>query len=240
MLFLPATDPLAETAVRAVQRGELDVLRTLLRDHPELTTAYLGDDPAAVPDGTARTLLHIATDWPGHFPHNVDTVAVLVAAGAQLDAPFAGPHRETALHWAASSDDVAVLDALLDAGADIEAPGAVIGGGTPLADAVAFGNWGAAHRLVERGAHTTLAQAAALGLQERVRTACDADPTPGADELGAALWFAAHGGQPDTAELLLERGADPTWVAPWDHSTAAGAAGRRGATELAARLQRTP
>lgn len=33
-----------------------------------------------------------------------------------MDAP------ETAFHWAASSDDVVVLDALLDHGADIEAP----------------------------------------------------------------------------------------------------------------------
>jgi hypothetical protein len=38
--------------------------------------------------------------------------------------------------------------ALLDAGADIEAPGAVIAGGTPLTDAVAFGQWQAARRLV--------------------------------------------------------------------------------------------
>ena len=69
-----------------------------------------------------------------------------------MDARFRGPHEETPLHWAASSDDVAVLDALLDAGADIEAPGGVIGGGPPLADARAFGQWKAAHRLVERGA----------------------------------------------------------------------------------------
>src|SRR5258707_490715 len=75
-----------------------------------------------------------------------------------------GAHTETPLHWAASCDDVAALDALLEHGADIEAPGAVIGGGTPLADAVAFGQWQAARRLVERGARTTLWQAAALGL----------------------------------------------------------------------------
>jgi len=42
----------------------------------------------------------------------------------------------------ASSDDIEVLDALLDAGADIEASGAVIAGGTPLADATAFAQWG--------------------------------------------------------------------------------------------------
>ncbi|WP_275421851.1 hypothetical protein [Catellatospora citrea] len=37
----------------------------------------------------------------------------------------------------AGSDGVAVLDALLDAGADIEADGGVVGDGTPLPDAVA-------------------------------------------------------------------------------------------------------
>ena len=73
------------------------------------------------------------------------------------------------MHWAASSDDIEALDALLDAGADIEADGAVIGGGTPIADAVAFGQWNAARRLLERGARTNLWQAAALGLLDRVR-----------------------------------------------------------------------
>ncbi|MEZ5256304.1 MAG: hypothetical protein R2705_05285 [Ilumatobacteraceae bacterium] len=69
------------------------------------------------------------------------TIALLVAAGAGVDARFEGPHTETLLHWAASSDDVAALDALLDAGADIEADGGVIARGTPLFDAVAFGQW---------------------------------------------------------------------------------------------------
>ena len=92
-----------------------------------------------------------------------------MAAGADVDARFAGPHTETPLHWAASSDDIEALDALLDAGADIEADGAVIGGGTPMADAVAFGQWAAARRLLERGARTNLWQAAALGLADRVR-----------------------------------------------------------------------
>ncbi|MFL5853210.1 MAG: ankyrin repeat domain-containing protein [Solirubrobacteraceae bacterium] len=41
------------------------------------------------------------------------------------------------MHWAASSDDVEVLDALLDAGADIEAPGAILGGVAQHACAVA-------------------------------------------------------------------------------------------------------
>lgn len=39
--------------------------------------------------------------------------------------------------WGGNSDDVDAIDALVAAGADIEAPGAVIGDGTPLADATA-------------------------------------------------------------------------------------------------------
>ncbi len=40
-----------------------------------------------------------------------------------------------------------VLDALLDAGADVEADGAVIAGGTHLFDTRAFGQWKAALQL---------------------------------------------------------------------------------------------
>ena len=50
----------------------------------------------------------------------------------------------------ASSTDVAVLDALLEAGAAIKATGAVIAGDTPLIDSVAFGQWTAARCLIER------------------------------------------------------------------------------------------
>ena len=159
-----------------------------------------------------------------------------MAAGADADARFSGPHTETPLHWAASSDDVEAIDALLDAGADIDAPGAVIGGGTPMADAVAFGQWEAARRLLERGARTTLWQAAALGLADRVRDELAAGAQPQAD-LDNALWCAAHGGRRDTAELLLDRGADPAWVGH-DELTAAAAAERSGADGLAAWLRR--
>ena len=125
-------DPVAIAAVTCIHTGDLAALRRLLAENPWLTTARLGDDG---PEGMSRTLLNVVTDWPGHFPNGAATVAALVEAGADVNARFRGPHEETPLHWAASSDDVDVLDALLDAGADIEAPGAVIGGGTPLADA---------------------------------------------------------------------------------------------------------
>ena len=164
------------------------------------------------------------------MPEAPDKIAALVAAGADVNARFTGPHTETPLHWAASSDDVESLDALLDAGADIEAGGAVIGGGTPMADAVAFGQFSAARRLLERGARTTLWQAAALGLADRVRD--DLARGPSRAELDNALWCAAHGGQRETAELLLQAGADPGSVGH-DNLTPAQAAERSGAVDLA-------
>ena len=165
MVTIGTEDPVALAAVAAIQAGDLPALTRLLAENPWLATARLGDDD---PGGMSRTLLHVATDWPGHFPGVAATVAALVAAGADVDARFRGPHEETPLHWAASSDDVAALDALLDAGADIEAPGAVLGGGSPLSDARGFKQWKAAFRLVERGARTTLVDAATLGLRDRV------------------------------------------------------------------------
>src|SRR6185295_11232059 len=98
------------------------------------------------------------------------------------------------LHWAASCDDVAVLDALLDAGADIEARGAVIGGGTPMSDATAFGQWKAAQRLLERGASTSLWEASALGLLDRVEAYFAVDPPPSGLATTEAFWGACHGG----------------------------------------------
>ncbi len=72
-----------------------------------------------------------------YFPNGPQIVHLLIQAGA--DPNFRHPTRcgETALHWAASSDDVDVAAALIDGGADIDVPGGSIG--TPLANAVGYG-----------------------------------------------------------------------------------------------------
>jgi ankyrin repeat protein len=210
-------------AIDAIRSGDIERLRHMLRENPGLITERA--------DG-ARTLLHVATDWPGHFPNGAATVAALIEAGADVDAPFIGRHQETPLHWAASSDDVAVLDTLLDHGANIEARGGVIGGGTPLSDAVAFGQWKAARRLIERGARASLWEAAALGLMDRVEEFPDAT----AEEITNAFWCACHGGQRETAEYLLDRGADLNWVG-YDQLTPVDAAERSGAEDLVAWLR---
>jgi hypothetical protein len=221
-------DPTLMAAREAIHAGDVERLERLLAEHPALATARITDDR-----GHERTLLHVATDWPGHFPRGADTVAALVAAGADTGAAFVGPHAETPLHWAASSDDVEVLDALVAAGADVDAPGSVIDGGGPLSDAVAFAQWRAARRLVEHGARPNLWQAAGLGLEERVEVLL-ADASP--EDVTNAFWCACHGGQRAAAQRLLAAGADLNW-AGHDDLTPLGAAERSGAADLAAWLR---
>ena len=212
----------AAAAVEAISSGDTKSLKRLLSQNSNLANARIDDK---------RTLLHVATDWPGHFPNNTETIATLVASGADVNAEFAGRHSETPLHWAASSDDVGVIDVLLDHGANIEARGSVIGGGTPMSDAVAFGQWRAARRLVERGAQTTLWQAAALGLMDRVDEYFALAPPPTPDEITNAFWCACHGGQRAVAEYLLGRGADLNWIG-YDGYSPLDAANRSGAAEV--------
>ncbi len=232
MKYVDIDDPLAVATVKAIQAGDMAGLRQLLDEHEGLASVRLRE-----PCGMSRTLLHVVTDWPGHFPNGPAIVAVLVAAGGDINARFMGRHTETPLHWAASSNDVAVLDALLDAGADIEAPGAVIGGGSPLSDARGFGQWKAAYRLVERGARTTLKDAATLGLMDRVIPRFETGPTPTAEQVIQAFWGACHGGQREAAEYLLARGADINWIGhggmtPLDIARASAAEGLTSAADL--------
>jgi uncharacterized protein len=224
---VPATEPPASLAIAAIQAGDLEGLARLLREHPKLARTRI-----ARRGGHTLTLLHVAADWPGHFPEGAATVAMLIEAGADVDAGYEGPHAQTPLHWAASSDDVAVLDALLDAGADIEAPGAFNGVGGPLDNAVGFGQWAAARRLVERGARTSLWHAAALGLTDRIEQRFAEGTPPTHDEVTEAFWQACHGGQRAAAEYLLARGADLNWIG-YDGLTPLETAQRSGADELA-------
>ena len=216
VVMLSSGDPQARAAGRAIRSGDLEALRLTMSAHPELATALI-----RFPDGAARTVLHLATDWPGHFPRNVETVELLIAAGADVNARIQGPHTETPLHWAASSDDVDVLDALLDGGADIEADGAVIGGGTALTDATAFGQWRAAQRLIDRGARSTLFESAVMGLLDRVTTGLSGDPAPSDQDISWAFWGSCHGGQRQVAEHLLAQGAELELDRPvgWSHPT---------------------
>jgi ankyrin repeat protein len=192
-------DPIAAAVIQAIQTGDAGSLQQLLDEHPGLASASIQG---------SRTPLHVATDWPGYFPNGPAIVRLLLDAGADPDAANTGRHAETPLHWAASTDDVDVAAALIDGGANIEAPGGSIAG-TPLANAVGYGCWHVARLLVERGARVeSLWQAAALGMLARVEEFFAASPPPTSEEVTAAFWQSCHGGQRRMAEYLLARGAD--------------------------------
>lgn len=199
---IPEDDPRAAVLVLAVRSGDVDAIRRFLADDPQLARAAVADRK-----GRLRSLLHLVTDWPGYFPNGPEVVRLVIEAGAYPS--FRHPTRcnETPLHWAASSDDVDVAAALIDGGADIDAPGGSIG--TPLANAVGYGCWHVARLLAARGARIgSLWEAAALGDRVRVDEFLAADPPPAGDDVDEAFWQACHGGQRRMAEYLLSRGAD--------------------------------
>ncbi len=202
----------AGAVVAAIQAGDVSGLRQLLTDHPLVASAPLGGRYKT------RTPLHVVTDWPGYLPNGPEVVR-LVEFDADPDARQ--PGDETPLYWAASSDDAHVAGALIDAGADVNAPEGSIG--TPLANAVGYGCWEVARLLVARGASVHEPwQAAALGLLDHLAQLLDEDPSP--ERLSQAFWHACSGGQRRAAEYLLAWGADPNWVPDYATGTSLDAA----------------
>ncbi|HEX4223876.1 MAG TPA: ankyrin repeat domain-containing protein [Pseudonocardiaceae bacterium] len=223
----PDFDQRAFTFAIAVNRGDVAAVREFLAEDPSLATSRFN----------SRWPLHLFADYPGHRPNAAAMVAALVEAGADLDAQAVDMwHEETALHWAASNDDVELIDVLLDAGADIEHPGSSIGGGPPSQSAVGYGKWAALRRLHERGAEMTLGMAAALGLLPMLTESTVED----VEELSVALWNACRAGQLAAAQYLLGRGADVHWVAPWSGETAWVAARHARQEEIVAWLNSLP
>lgn len=214
-LTLNEDDPLAVTLVQSIRSGDVESLKRLLAQHPGLASVHIKNNR-----GGSRTPLKVVADWPGHFPNGAAVVATLIAAGGDPEARGEGKGRpETPLHWAASSGDLEVLDALLDGGANIEADGASIAGGTAMDDAVGYGQFHAARRLVERGARTKLWHASALGLMNRVQEFFAGAVPPTASEVTMAFWQACHGGQSAAAQYLLARGANINWIPDWSPKT---------------------
>jgi hypothetical protein len=201
---LPHGDPVAVELTQAIRRGNLQTLRHMLQERPELAVVHMIGRRGI--EGGWGTPLHAATDWPGYFPDAPASVTVLLEAGADPNDDTGGSSPETPLHYAASTDDADVAVLLVDAGADLERPGGSIG--TPLDNAVGYGCWHIARLLVERGARVDrLWHAAALGMLARLEELLTA-AAPTAEELNSAFWQACHGGQRRAAERLLAAGAD--------------------------------
>jgi uncharacterized protein len=205
----------------AIRAGDLDSVERMLSANTELAAAPI----RAL---KSRTPLMVVTDWPGYYPNAPRMVHLLAAAGADPNVNGkADQVGEKPLHWAASNDDLEVAEALLDIGAELEAPGSSIAGGAALENAVAFGCWQVARLLLARGAEVThLWQAAGLGLTGLVEELLASTPRT-REQITEAFWQACHGGQRRTAEFLLAQGADVDGHPPYDDQsplTIAGAA----------------
>ena len=222
MVTLPSDDPRVVEFGAAVRVGDVDLVRRLVSEHPDLAKARFGGK------GGTRTGLHVVTDWPGYFPNGPEIVKLLIEAGADpnalttgRDQETPGPGSETPLHYAASSDDADVAVALIDGGADLETPDGSIG--TPLDNAVGYACWHVARLLVERGARVEKVwHAGALGMLDRL----DELLVPGIDpeQISQGFWHACVAGERRAAERLLSAGADLNWQPDYAQGTALDAA----------------
>jgi uncharacterized protein len=79
-LTLPADATKAVELLIAVRGGDVDRLRRLLSQNPELARARF-----EVRGGT-RTALHFVADWPGYFASGPEIVKLLIDAGADPNA----------------------------------------------------------------------------------------------------------------------------------------------------------
>lgn len=213
------TRELAELAA-AITRRDLAGVRTALHRSPGLMES--GSWSAAT---ALATVVAPRGETSDRAADRAAICATLLDTGVDPDSrPL--PWRETALMGAVSVDDHVVASLLLEAGADVDACGAVVDSGTALDDAVFFGVDRCIPVLLERGARVyDLRLAAALGDTERMATFFDgprlgpaADDHPdrvgdsprGPDEiLAVALSSAASNGHLAALEMLLSRGADP-------------------------------
>ncbi len=231
-----AVDPAFEAAADAIVDGELATLRALLAAHPALVQARSAY-------GHRGTLLHhvaangieVCRQWQS--PANAAEIATaLLAAGAQPDALAGMYDEDTTLtllvssdHPAAAGTQLAIIDALVDGGADVD-----FGGGRPLWTAIVWGYDRAVDRLIARGARVdNLVFAAAANDLDRVHELLASPPRPLrfgrfaiAPErvLDHALIYAAGLGRRDAVALLVERGADVTFREPMYGNTALAAA----------------
>jgi len=218
-------------AIAAIKSGNLEALRTLLREDPPLATARSSR--------SHPTLLQCLALDAVDVPNKVELAQVLIDAGAEINGPLGA---------AASIGNVEIAALLLDRGAAINGAGSW----SPLEEALYWNNRGVIDLLVERGATVhNLRIASGLGRTDLIESFFRGDgslkPEAGKidwpfgelqesnlncqikDELQAkvdgwsddrrdiinnALVYACMHNRIDAARLLLQKGAEVNAIPP--------------------------
>lgn len=204
-----------ESAVDATISGDAPALEQLLRDYPGLARARSARPHHA-------TLLHYlgangVEDERQKSPRNaVEMAEMLLAAGAEVDAPADIYGKSTTLGLVATSIhpkragvQVPLLAILLEHGAAVDG---IAGLRSPLISALHNGRPEAAEFLAARGARLDLEGAAGVGRLDVVGSffAADGALKNGAtkDQMEAGFLWACEYGRNDVVEFLLNRGVN--------------------------------
>ena len=67
-----------EQARAAVESGDIDTLKRLMAEDPQLANKTTADNP--------RTLLHTLCDYPAHRPRRRESAEILIRSGADVNA----------------------------------------------------------------------------------------------------------------------------------------------------------
>ena len=209
-----------EAAADAIVSGDLDGLRRLLAQHPDLVRRRSLREHRS-------TLLHYVSangieDFRQRTPSNIVAVTrLLLDAGADVNAESDayGGHSTTlglaatSIHPENAGVQLPLLDLLLARGANIEQRAQAGNGHSAIVGSLANGQGDAARYLADRGAVLDLEGAAGVGRVDALHRFIDGEgllrngATP--QQLASCFMYACGYGRTEAVRFLLDRGTDP-------------------------------
>ena len=206
-----------EAAAEAVVAGDIPALERLLHEQPALIRARSTREHRAM-------LLHYAAangveNYRQKTPHNAVAVTkALLAAGAEVDAEadmYGGGCTTlglvaTSVHPERAGVQNALMQILIDHGAQIDRPTAAGNNHEFVTGCLANGRGPAAEYIAARGARLDLEGAAGIGRLDLVKDYFDAEgrlkPVATTKQMEAAFAWACEYGRTDVVAFLLEHG----------------------------------
>lgn len=202
-------DPLFRSAVAAIDAGDVEELRDLLKKHPDLVHQRAEEEGwFAGAYFRHPTLLHFVANNPYRHetmpPRTLESTEAILDAGADINATTSTENEHTVLGLVTSCEparkaglQIPLIDLLVRRGADPS---------RGLDPAIIHWEMAAVHRLLDLGAKHTLMSAAAMGDTGALRNLLKT-PLP-EEKRATAAWAATMHGQIATLEILLGTGLE--------------------------------